>query len=188
MSLEQIIRPFQLDNGPFRQFLPIVSIAPPNVVWELTIFGEDNAEPKLLTGTSSGSVTVARDQKSKITPTKSDVIKIENKEDPDQYVEAERYSKMDNEAGKGKQFRRTRTEIDNKNTENANAEVLRKNNYNGWTNFKELIENTVQGPGEGPWIDANGNIVYASPTAGLTSDSLGTVVTVGGDGGLSGGF
>lgn len=135
MSLEQIIRPFQADS-PFARVAGLTVVGSYSGVQNVTVkFGDDAVEPKTLTGSSSVSNTIHQDQEATITPHKTEVARVENEDDPDQYVDTERYTELDQESGKGKRYRRVRAKVDNSDTESADQKILRKNRHNNWNNF-----------------------------------------------------
>lgn len=135
MGLEQIIRPFQSDDPFARYNVAIIAGGYSGVQTVVASFGSETVEPKTLSGSSQVSNTIYQDSKSTITPYKTEVNRVENKDDPDQYVDTERYTSIDQESGKGKNYKRVRAEVDNSKTESADQKVLRRSTSGHWTDF-----------------------------------------------------
>jgi len=128
MALERIIRPFET-NTPFtRSGTAVVVGGISTAVIDVT-YGDDAAEPKLLSGSNSVSISFYCDQKTKIKPVASNIRRVESEDDPDTYVDVEEFTKVGTKQGSGQDFQRTKDTYDTTGTESANAKIIRKRQY-----------------------------------------------------------
>ena len=113
-SLDLIVRPFQSVNVTPPQAVRIAATAPENVVLQIGLEGEG----KTFTGNFSSSESFYMGQHVKETSRKTSEKRIENPDDPDQFVMVSDIDHLDTKAGRGQQYQGTRYSFDNKGKNN----------------------------------------------------------------------
>lgn len=130
MPLEQVIRPFETNN-PFARSVVVVTAGAPSAAVIDVVYGNDGAEAQKLSGSSSASISFYCDQKRKIKPLTSNIRRVENEDDPSQYVDVEEFTNVDTKEGSGQDYHRSRDKIDTSGTRSSQAQIIDTRTYPG---------------------------------------------------------